>query len=459
MAERPPYFLRITVTAIERAPKRDPVIRFDAHTNLPNFRTTQFRDVRRTHHELEKLCDHLIHENAECIVPALYPNVTSYGAGTEEDERTLKYNMQHWLDLVCSNPILIRDPELVHFVESDVGWSPMHSRGKPFSGPKRRAIKQFAPPPDDTAELVDARPIAKGVYLLASDVHSKLNRESKARRSLALSETDLGYRLSTLPGFESQPGMANALAKLGRVMQSVSDARTAQATVEVATLGDAVQHVADDAYVVKETLTTRQIVTRDYNQAQNATRSKTASTGRMKSTSSISSSKVDEALLSLEEAKALEQALAAKLARVTSNLLLENRLWKQRTSIELKAALKTYARKQIDSERRVLAVLESVRPDIRNIDASGGLSRLGRERVDRQGSYLGPSQTQDGDSWSGIKRSNSTRSAAAASVLVHQPPPIAVDSPGGLGNLQAGVRGQETDKVDARNAASILAAS
>ena len=442
------YFLRIHITAIERAAKKDPIFRFDAHTNLPSFRTTQFRDVRRTHHEFEKLRDHLIHENPECMVPALYPSSTSYGVGTEEDEKLVKANVQHWIDLVTANPILVRDTEMMHFVESDFGWSPVHGRGKPFSGPKRRAIKQFAPPPDDTPELDQARPIAKAIHILAGDVGSKLHKQSKARRALALSEQDFGVRMANIANLETFPGLANGLGKLARTVQSVSDARSAQATIESATLGDAMAYVCEDAYTVKETLTTRQILTRDYNQAQNTTRTKTASAGRMKSTTSISSTKVDEALASLEESKALEQALSARLARVTSNLLRENRAWTTRTSEELKQALKQYARKQIEAERRTLAILETVRPDIRAIDASGGLSRLGRERVDRSGSYLGPSQGPEGDAWSGIKRSDSTK--APPSFVVHNDPPT-------LTAVQA--KYDQQDKVDARNAASLLASS
>lgn len=451
MTEAGHYFLRVNITAIERVAKKDPVFRFDAHTNLPGFRTTQFRDVRRTHHEFEKLHDHLIHENPECLVPALYPSSTSYGVGTEEDEKLVKANVQHWIDLVTADTILVRDAEMMHFVESDFGWSPIHGRGKPFSGPKRRAIKQLAPPPDDTPELEQARPVAKAIHILAGDVAGKLHRQSKSRRTLALAEQDFGVRLSNIANLETFPGLANGLGKLARTVQSVSDARSAQATIESATLGDAMSYVCEDAYTVKETLTTRQILTRDYNQAQNATRTRTASAGRMKSTTSISSSKVDEALASLEESKALEQALGTRLARVTSNLQRENRRWKTRTSAELKAALKLYARRQIDAERRALAILESVRPDIRAIDGTGGLSRLGRERVDRQGSYVGPSQGPDGDAWSGIKRSDSTGKGGSAFVVHNSQAPA----------LPAAVQAKidQQDKVDARNAASVLAGS
>ena len=68
-----------------------------------------------------KLQDHLIYANPECFVPALPPPVTSAGAGTEEDEKRMKQELQRWFDVISSNPILIRDEEIMLFVESDFG--------------------------------------------------------------------------------------------------------------------------------------------------------------------------------------------------------------------------------------------------------------------------------------------------------------------------------------------------
>lgn len=68
-----------------------------------------------------KLQDHLIYANPECFVPALPPPVTSAGAGTEEDEKRLKAELQRWFDVLSANPVLIRDEEIMLFVESDFG--------------------------------------------------------------------------------------------------------------------------------------------------------------------------------------------------------------------------------------------------------------------------------------------------------------------------------------------------
>lgn len=156
-------------------------------TNLPKFRTTQFRDVRRNHSEFMKLADHLISSNPEAFVPAVPPPLTSAGAGTDEDEARVKNSMQRWLNVVCGNDVLMRDDEMIFFVESDSGYSPVMRMKQPATGVRRKVIKQFAPPPDDTPELHEARPIVKQFYLGTMDTGQKVDRVVKARRGKPLS--------------------------------------------------------------------------------------------------------------------------------------------------------------------------------------------------------------------------------------------------------------------------------
>lgn len=153
-------------------------------TNLPAFRTTQFRDVRRTHSEFVKLADHLISSNPEAFVPAVPPALTSAGAGTDEDEARVKASLQRWLNTICSNSVLMCDDEMVLFVESDFGYSPVVRKKQPATGVRRKVIKQFAPPPDDTPELQDARPIIKLFYLGTMDAGHKVDKLVKARKSM-----------------------------------------------------------------------------------------------------------------------------------------------------------------------------------------------------------------------------------------------------------------------------------
>jgi hypothetical protein len=72
---------------------------------------------------------------------------------------------------------------MVFFVESDFGYSPVVRRKQPATGVRRKVIKQFAPPPDDTPELAAARPVVKAFYLGTMEAEQKLEKVVKHRRS------------------------------------------------------------------------------------------------------------------------------------------------------------------------------------------------------------------------------------------------------------------------------------
>lgn len=268
---------------------------------------------------------------------------------------------------------------------------------------------------------------------------------------------------------ETHIGLSNAYRKLGRVIQTAGDYHAAQATAEATTLGDPLEYYSSDAFIVKETLTNRHILLRELIQAQQTARSKRAAADRLKGSSSVRPDKVDEAISALDEALGHETYLTKKTQRVTSNLLLETRRWFDRTSSDVLSSLREYTLRQIEAERRTLALLESVRPDIRAIDSSGGLSRLGREAHPTvRRSSLASSQGPKGDAWSGVPRRNDSLSRSMSNSTVIVPVPAdEVANGDGAGNGRAralsGVGSiaeeDDDDKLDARNAASRLATS
>ncbi|KAK9487339.1 hypothetical protein V1527DRAFT_404643 [Lipomyces starkeyi] len=438
------YVLRTKVTGMERSGKKPPLIRFDAYTNLPRFRTTQFRDIRRTYNEFLKLFKHLSTANPECFVPTVPLDTTYAGPGTDEDEYRIKVNFQKWLDRVTSNQILMRDEEMMYFIESDFGYSPMTKRKAPATGLRRKAIKQLQPPPDDCQELVDFRPLAKRFFLMSSDVRTRLEKVSKIRKSLGMAEIELGHRFTNMTALEFQSGMINMWKKLGKTVMSVGDIQAIKTTTEMATLGDGLLWLSNDAFVVKETLTNRQILIRDLLSAQSTSRSRHATAARLRSSATINPLRVDEALNSLEDAKQIEAALTAKVNRVTHNLIKEKNEWFANTDEDLQLYIAEYVRRMIDAERRTLAVWESIRLDIRAADGSGGLSRLGRSElppiVRRAG--VVSSQGPKGDSWSGDRRT-----AHGSNGIF---PPMFDDQ----NEDEDGI-----SEVDAKNAAALLAGS
>ncbi|KAL2206471.1 vacuolar protein sorting-associated protein vps17 [Sarocladium strictum] len=469
---QPQYKLQAKITGLERTGKKDPILRFDVHTNLTRFRTTQYRDVRRLHSEFVKLAEHLISANPEALVPAVPPPVTSAGAGTDEDESRVKALMQRWFNYVCSSEVLMRDDEMVLFVESDFGYSPVVKMKQPATGVRRKILKQFAPPPDDTPELQEARPAVKLFYLGTMDAGHKVDKMVKARRGLGLAETDYGAKLGTMHVQELHPGLANAYRKLGKVVQTVGDYHAAQATAQATTIGDPFQYHSQDAFIVKESLTNRQILIREFLQAQEATRSKLNAADRLKASSSVKREKVDDAITALDDARQHESYLYNKTSTVTRNLVSEKNKWFTRTAADLRASIREYVLREIESERRSLALLESIRPDIRAIDASGGLSRLGREAHPTvRRSSLAASQGPKGDAWSGAPRRSDVTSRTVSSSFMGQVAEEGEADEGSDGAAagRAGADGRpagaslkdedDDDRIDARNAASRLATS
>lgn len=271
---------------------------------------------------------------------------------------------------------------------------------------------------------------------------------------------------------EPHQGLANAYRKLGKTIQTTGDYHAAQGTAEATTIGDPLQYHSQDAFIVKETLTNRHILLRELLQAQQLTRSKLTAADRLKASSSVRREKVDEAISALDEARSNELYLLGKTQRVTSNLLQEQRRWFARTSADLKLSIREYAIREIEAERRTLATLESIRPDIRAIDSSGGLSRLGREShpVIRRTS-LAASQGPKGDAWSGVPRrpDGLSRSISGSFVSNGQGDANGEDEQGtgraravsgaSIGGLKGVKEEDDEDRVDARNAASRLAQS
>lgn len=290
--------------------------------------------------------------------------------------------------------------------------------------------------------------------------------------ALGVAESDLGTKIQALSNNEMHPGLANAYRKLGKVIQNTGDFHAAQGTAEATTLSDPLAYHSSDAFIVKETLTNRHILLRELIQAQQSTRSKLQSADRLKASSSVKRDKVDEAISALDEARSHESYLQQKTQRVTQNLLVEKRKWFARTAADMRTSVREYVIRQIEAERRTLATLEQVRPDVRNIDASGGLSRLGREAhpVIRRSS-MASSQGPKGDAWSGVpRRPDGLNRSISGSFVGGVPGAIPEEgeeeevaeggrkrATSGASSLGKLAEDDDDDRVDARNAASRLA--
>lgn len=365
--------------------------------------------------------------------------------------------MQLWLDRVSSNPILARDEEFLYFIESDFGYTPVNKRKPPATGMTRKALKQLQPPHDEVTELALFRPIVKQLYVTGQETNIKLEKISKARRNLGLALNDFGSKLAQFSNHDLEnPGMAHMWRQIGKVITAVGDLEAIKATSEASSLGDGLGLITQDALVAKETMTNRHLLMRELARAQASTKAKHQTAVKLKGSTNINPSKVDEAIALLEEATNTEEQLTNKVRRVTENMLIEKPVLSERLEGDMKNYIAEFVVRIIDSERRVLSAWESIRADVRAADSNGGLSRLGREsHPPRRGVPLAQSQTIKGDSWSGDRKTRAHDFGDPSANFDESYNKTRNDN-----DIVHELAGQvEPTLVDARNAASLLAGS
>lgn len=407
------YLVKLTLVAIEKNKPMDPILRFDAEVSgLPRFRQNTYKDIRRTYSEVVKFNQYLTISNLEVFVPVIPSPQTSFPTGGEDEMKQLHSVWQEWFDRITNNPILITDEELVYFIESDFGYTVINSsrRSAVASGIMRKTLKQLAIPFDPFEDLALFRPLVKSTYLLCQKLHKVLEQSQKNDRQLSLLIAELGTKLRGLAQFEQvHPGMKNMWEKLSKVALFQAELLVIQLITDMASLGDGVQALANDLYEVKESLTNRHLIMREYLQAQAQTKAKQINATRIKNRSSLDPIKVDEALNSLEMSAMAEENLQRQVKRISGEMSFERK--EQLCFLEQKfhTMLKTFTLSRVNHSRKLLKHLENIRLDVRIIDAKGGLSRLNRDNLTQMKHNLSQSQAATGDSWS----SRTFRSLAA----------------------------------------------
>lgn len=121
----------------------------------------------------------------------------------------------------------------------------------------------------------------------------------------------------------------------------------------------------------QEALNQRLSILEETQAAEKVTITKRRAVERMKASSSIVPSKVDDAIDDMEEAQTAEEVLSTRLANVSDNLQLSLRVHSRQAHEDLAVALLENARLNIRYERAVLGELESLRGDIKNVNNLG----------------------------------------------------------------------------------------
>ncbi len=199
---QPQFKLQAKITGLERTGRKDPILRFDVHvrqlffppasltigpltsadqysqlSNYPIPRcpslALRVRQARRAPDFRESRSYRASGAPSAHICRCGHGRRRGQGQGLDAEMAEL---------CVCSNEVLMRDEEMVLFAGSDFGYSPLMKKKQPATGVRRKILKQFAPPPDDTPQLQEARPIVKLFYLGTMDAGHKVDKLVKSRR-------------------------------------------------------------------------------------------------------------------------------------------------------------------------------------------------------------------------------------------------------------------------------------
>jgi len=280
--------------------------------------------MSRSYVEFQQLCDALIHNNPQTIVPAL-PLAQTSAPTDEEDDRLVKIMLQRWFTRVCEDMILVYDEELRSFVESDFGY-------QPTPRPKRKTSSGFSlvrrRVPDEDEELQRARFELTRLESQFFDAAKALDRVSLTRKcksssdppndsmfhlltqvpfcflphsALSVAHAEMGNKLVNVATTETHPPIATAMRKLGRTWHTLADLDQAQAISECVILSDSLGYQGLNSRSAKETLQQRSAVLEEHQAAVKSSISKRRHIERLKASTNIRPEKVDEALEDLEE--------------------------------------------------------------------------------------------------------------------------------------------------------------
>lgn len=379
----------------------NPVIRFDAQVkNIPGFRKHAYKDVRRTYKEIESFYKYLIYNNIEVFVPALLQVTPAFMAMSPEFVDSVTRNVQEWFNRISHNSILIRNQEFVLFFEqNDFSYTP--SKTKPSNnsvmatGLKRKTLKQLQPPYDASQELAEYRPMIKEFHQLSERLVDRLDKLVKLQKQSSDSTIEFHSKMSKVAPIRANINSeaSKLWEKTEKVMQVFSDMSLVGNVMLNASLAECFQLISDDCYNIKEALTNRHLLMRELINAEENTRKRQMTIGRLKAKSIIDPVKIDEAIRSLELANNYEKELRYEVKRTTYEMLLESREYTKYLTALLQKTFKAIALYQIQHERKKLHLLTTNKV----VNPVDSLGRLGRESQAVYSPEASPTKT--GDSW------------------------------------------------------------
>nr|ODN86975.1 hypothetical protein L203_03749 [Cryptococcus depauperatus CBS 7841] len=353
-------YLRVRIGTLERN-RKDLLIRFDANTNLPKYKSNLYRNMQRSYVEFQKFAEQMQLVCPQTIIPAI-PLPSTSALTDEEDDRLVRIGLQRWFSRICEDPVLIEEDELQCFIESDFGASRIPNQCiKLILDIVRRG------PFDDDDDLQSAKIALEKLEERYAHSAALVNQVGKAQRQLAASQAEAGGKWVGLSTVESDDNLAGLERKLGRVLEGMSGMMASQTANEDVILSDSLGYQALNARAAKETLLRRTAVLEDSQAASKIAINKRRNVERLKSSSNISSAKVDDAIHEMQEANALEDTLTQRLFAISQNLHVALRTHSRYAHEDIAISLLEAARLRVGYHKQQLRELESLRNDLNKV--------------------------------------------------------------------------------------------
>ncbi|WVQ94121.1 hypothetical protein IAU59_001199 [Kwoniella sp. CBS 9459] len=386
--EAPSSYIRVRIGGLERN-RKDLLIRFDASTNLPNFRTSLYRNMQRSYVEFQKFAEQAQLVCPQTIIPAL-PLPSTSAVTDEEDDRLVRIALQRWFTRICEDPILMKDDELRAFIESDFGYSPVpppsarrNTAASAATGVFSAALSKVVRrgPLDEDDELQSAKGALDKLEERWGGAAGAVGNLGKARRALAQSNADVGAKLISLSTVESDMQLAAAERKIGRTWEHMSGMMGGQAASENVILSDSLGYQALNARAAKDALVQRTTLLDDSQTATKAAINKRRNLERLKGSSKIDPARVDDAIHEMQEADALETSLSNRLNAISSNLHLAIRTHSRHAHEDVAVALLEAARMSVIYHKQSLRELEALKPDLARVGTNAPVPQTNSART------------------------------------------------------------------------------
>ncbi|GHJ88602.1 hypothetical protein NliqN6_5004 [Naganishia liquefaciens] len=365
-------FVKVRITGLERN-RKDLLIRFDANTNLPNFRTSMYRNMQRSYVEFQLFADHLAYGNPQTILPAL-PLPQTSAITDDEDDRLVRIALQRWFTRVCEDPILQQDNEMRSFIESDFGYQPViknmtHRAASSSSGGAFSSISRVfrKGPPDENEDLQMAKAELAKLEDKWADSAKAVAGTSKSRKTLAPALAEVGSKMVSLASVESDADLATALRRLGKTWEAAGSIAQAQAISDNIILSDSLGYQSLHARQAKDTLVHRTQVLEDAQTASKNAIHKRRAVEKLRGNTRIDSAKVDDAIEEMREAQELDETLARRVSAISTNLRAALQVHSRQAHDDAALMLIEHAKSKIMYEKQLLKELEAVRPEVANI--------------------------------------------------------------------------------------------